>query len=166
MADKIKFRNFYVNRPEPVTCVPDTKTKFVDESEARRASLKYQLERFGMDSLLHQFEKTKAQFGYADTRVAKNFVELQEKLAEANSYFNELPSQIRAKFHHSATEFFSSIEQNPEKMWKDGYISKSLAADLGVSSAIDVPADVTPVVDDVVPTGPVEPVVNSGELSA
>lgn len=154
MSTKYKFKSFYVNRPAPVSCVPDTETKFVDQSEADRASLRYQLERFGMDSLLQQFEKTKAQFGYADTRVSKNFVELQQKMAEANSYFMELPSQIRAKFHHSATEFFSQIETNPEKMFKEGYISKSLAKELGVQSAIDKPVDITPVT-------PVTPVVDT-----
>ena len=145
MTTKYKFKNFYVNRPKPVYTVPDTETKFVDQSEADRASLKYQLERFGMDSLLQQFEKTKAQFGYADTRVCKDFVELQQKMAEANSYFMELPSRIRAKFHHSATEFFSKIETEPEKMYKDGYISKSLAKELGVISAQDNSVDITPV---------------------
>lgn len=145
MSNKYRFKSFYVNRPKPVYCVPDTETKFVDQSEADRASLKYQLERYGMDSLMQQFEKTKSQFGYADTRVAKNFVELQQKMAEANSYFMELPSRIRAKFHHSATEFFSNIETDPEKMYKDGYISKSLAAELGVISEQDKLVDVTPI---------------------
>lgn len=154
MSTKYKFKSFYVNRPKPVSCVPDTETKFVDQSEADRASLKYQLERFGMDSLLQQFEKTKAQFGYADTRVSKNFVELQQKMAEANAYFSELPSKIRAKFHHSATEFFSKIETEPEKMYKEGYISKSLAKELGVISAQDISVDTTPVT-------PVTPVVDT-----
>lgn len=156
MATKTIFNSFYVNRPKPVSVIPDTETKFVDQSEADRASLKYQLERFGMDSLLQQFEKTKAQFGYADTRFAKNFVELQEKMAEANAYFMELPSGIRAKFHHSATEFFSSIEQNPEQMYKDGYISKQLAKELGVVSAQDVVEPSTGSKPSVEPQQPVE----------
>lgn len=156
MTIKNRFKSFYVNRPKPVSCVPDIETKFVDQSEADRASLKYQLERFGMDSLMQQFEKTKAQFGYADTRLSKNFAELQQKMAEANSYFMELPSGIRAKFHHSATEFFSQIESQPEKMFNDGYISKSLAKELGVLSAQDKSDEITPVT-------PVTPVVDSAK---
>lgn len=165
----VKFNSFYLNRPNPVTCVPDIDTKFVDQSEADRASLKYQLERYGMDSLMQQFEKTKAQFGYADTRLTPNFVELNKKMAEANSYFMELPSKIRAKFNHSAIEFFSSIEKQPEKMYKDGYISKTLAAQLGVQSAIDkpvVPDVVQPSVSDVVKPDVVEPVVAQENVSA
>lgn len=166
MTTKTIFNSFYVNRPKPVSFVPDTEKKFVDQSEADRASLKYQLERFGMDSLMQQFEKTKAQFGYADTRVSKNFVELQQKMAEANSYFMELPSQIRAKFHHSATEFFSKIETDPEKMYNEGYISKSLAKELGVKSAQDKPVEITPVtpVTPVVDTKTAEVVEPSNEI--
>ncbi|UPW41787.1 internal scaffolding protein [Peromfec virus RodF7_10] len=153
----MKFKSFYVNRPDPVTVVPDTETKFVDQSEADRASLKFQLERYGMDSLLQQFEKTKSQFGYADTRLCKDFAELQQKAAEANSYFMQLPSRIRAKFHHSSTEFFTSLEQNPSKAYDEGYISKSLAAQLGVEKAIDKPIEtIDPIVTPVTPVTPAE----------
>lgn len=158
----MKFNSFYVNRPKPVTCVPDTETKFVDQSEADRCALKYQLERYGMDSLQQQLDKTRAQFGYADTRLTKDFVTLNQKMAEANSYFMELPSQIRKQFNHSAVEFFSSIEKDPEKAYQNGFISKRLAADLGVQSAIDVTPvqpSVQPTVN-VTPTEVVEPVVN------
>lgn len=126
-----KFYTLY-KKPGTVTYKPDLETKFVDQSEADRASLKYQLERYGMDSLLQQFEKTKAQFGYADTRLTKSFEELQNKMAEANSYFMELPSQIRKRFNHNATEFYTFIEQNPTMAYKEGYISERLANDLGV----------------------------------
>lgn len=154
------FKSFYVNRPDPVTCVPDTETKFVDQSEADRASLKYQLERYGMDSLQHQFEKTKSQFGYADTRLCSDFAELHQKMAEANSYFLQLPSRIRAQFNHSAVEYFSSIEKDPTKAYELGHISKSLAASLGVQSAIDKPIETidptvelsTPVKSEILPS--------------
>lgn len=152
----MKFNTFYTNRPKPVCCKPDTTTKFVDQSEADRASLQYQLERYGFDSLQQQLEKTKAQFGYADTRLTPSFTDLSVKMAEANSYFMALPAQLRKKFNHSAVEFFSEIEKNPEKMWKDGYISKKLAGDLGVESAIDKPVVVEPTVS--VPTTTTEPV--------
>lgn len=153
----MKFNTFYTNRPKPVCCKPDTETKFVDQSEADRASLQYQLERYGFDSLQQQLEKTKAQFGYADTRLTPSFTDLSLKMAEANSYFMALPAQLRKKFNHSAVEFFSEIEKNPEKMWKDGYISKKLAGDLGVESAIDKPIVVEPTVS--VPTTTTEPVI-------
>lgn len=150
------FNTFYTNRPKPVCCKPDTETKFVDQSEADRASLQYQLERYGFDSLQQQLEKTKAQFGYADTRLTPSFTDLSLKMAEANSYFMALPAQLRKKFNHSAVEFFSEIEKNPEKMWKDGYISKKLAGDLGVESAIDKPVVVEPTIS--VPISTTEPV--------
>lgn len=152
----MKFNTFYTNRPKPVCCKPDTETKFVDQSEADRASLQYQLERYGFDSLQQQLEKTRAQFGYADTRLTPSFTDLSLKMAEANSYFMALPAKLRKKFNHSAVEFFSEIEKNPEKMWKDGYISKKLAGDLGVQSAIDKPVVVAPTIS--VPTTTTEPV--------
>lgn len=159
----MKFKSFYINRPSPVTCVPDTETKFVDQSEADRASLQYQLERYGFDSLQQQLEKTKSQFGYADTRYMPSFEQLQMKMAEANSYFMQLPSRIRAKFNHSATEFFSSIEKEPEKAFDNGYISKSLAAKLGVEKA--VVKDVVSEIPEPLQTPPeiVEPVKDSEE---
>lgn len=152
----MKFFSFYTNRPASVSCVPDTETKFVDQSEADRASLKYQLERYGFDSLQQQLDKTRSQFGYADTRLVPDFAELNQKLADANSYFMELPARERAKYNHSAVEFFSKIQENPSKAYSDGHISKSLAAQLGVESAIDKPV----VIEPVEPITPVEPVVN------
>lgn len=161
----MKFKSFYVDRPDPVCCVPDTETKFVDQSEADRASLKYQLERYGMDSLQQQFQKALSQFGYADTRLCSNFEELHNKMAEANSYFMNLPSKIRAKFDHSAIKFYEELEQNPTKAYESGYISKKLAADLGVQSAIDKPietAEPLPITPDLsLNPGVVEPVVQN-----
>lgn len=166
----MKFKSFYVNRPEPVCCVPDTETKFVDQSEADRASLKFQLERFGMDSLQQQLDKTRSQFGYADTRLVSDFATLNQKMAEANSYFMELPSRIRAKFDHSAVKFFSEVENDPSTAYKSGFISKKLAADLGVKDAIDKPIKVEPttvviptrVVTPTVPTVPTVPTEPTG----
>ena len=145
---KMLFKSFYVNPPEPVGTVLDTETKFVDQSEADRASLSYQLERFGMDSLLQKLEQTKAQFGYADTRLTKNFIDLATSMADANSYFAQLPAKIRKEFGHDPVKFYDSIEKNPEYMYKQGYISEKLAKDLGVVSLqekVETPVIETPV---------------------
>lgn len=146
----MKFKTFYTNPPKPVGTVLDTETKFVDQSEADRCSLKFQLERFGMDSLLQKLEQTKAQFGYADTRLTKNFEQLANSMAEANSYFMQLPAEIRKEFGHDPVAFYSKIETDPEYMYKNGYISEKLAKDLGVVSLQD------PVIDDVSVVQPVE----------
>lgn len=137
----MKFNSFYINRPKPIGFEPDTDTKFVDQSEADRVSITYNLERFGMSGIAQMFEKTKAQFGYADTRVSKNFADLAQSYAEANSYFMELPAEIRKKFNHNPVDFYTQIETEPERMWKEGYISKDLAGKLGVQSAIDKPVE-------------------------
>lgn len=126
------FNSFYVNRPNPVGTKLDIETKFVDQSEADRASLSYQLERFGMDGLQQKLEQTKAQFGYADTRLTKDFQTLAENMAEANSYFMQLPASIRKQFGHDPVEFYTKIETEPEQMFKKGFISEKLANDLGV----------------------------------
>lgn len=149
------FKTFYTNPPAPVGTILDTETKFVDQSEADRASLSYQLERFGMDGLIQKLEQTKAQFGYADTRLTKDFQQLSESMAEANSYFMQLPAQIRKEFDHDPVKFYTKIEQDPKYMYDKGFISEKLAKDLGVIK--DKPVEnVQPVVD----IQPVEPVVN------
>lgn len=122
---KTQFYTIY-NRPSPVCHKPDTEHKFVDQSEADRCSLKYQLERFGFDTLQNKLEKTRAQFGYADTRAIPNFADYSAKISEANSYFHSLPSQIRKSFGHDPVEFFTSIEKDPEQAFKCGYISQSM----------------------------------------
>lgn len=132
MATKLSFKSFYSNRPAPVGTDLDTETKLVDQSEADRASLSYQLERFGMDGLQQKLEQTKAQFGYADTRLSKDFQQLAEKMAEANSYFMQLPAKIRKEFGHDPVEFYSQIEKDPASMFSKGFISEKLATDLGV----------------------------------
>lgn len=138
----MKFNSFYENRPKSIGFEPDTEHKLVDQSEADRVAINYNLERFGMSGIASMFEKTKAQFGYADTRVSKNFAELAQSMAEANSYFMQLPAELRKKFNHNAVDFYTTIEREPEKMWKDGYISKELAGKLGVLSAIDKPVEI------------------------
>lgn len=164
----MKFNTFYTNRPKPVSVIPDTETKLVDQSEADRASLKYQLERFGMDSLQQQLQKTIGQFGYADTRLCGSYAELQSKYAEANNYFMSLPAEIRKQYNHSPADFYSAIEKNPKLMHEKGFISKSLAESLGVVfEDLNPPIDTT--VRDVVPpqtvvTPTVEPI--GGEGSA
>lgn len=158
----MKFKDFYNNRPDPVTVVPDTETKLVDQSEADRCSLKFQLERYGMDSLQQQLQKTMSQFGYADTRMTKDFVQLQQEMAEANSYFMALPSRIRAQYNHDATKFFTELEQNPKKAYDNGYISKELATKLGVIKPPELVTPVTPV--PVTPATPVDSTTSSVDV--
>lgn len=145
----MKFQSFYTNRPQPIGTVLDTETKFVDQSEADRCSLKFQLERFGMDGLIQKLEQTKAQFGYADTRLTKNFEQLANSMADANSYFMQLPAEVRKQFGHDAVKFYSEIENNPQKMYENGFISEKLAKELGVLSLQDKepvqPIDTQPV---------------------
>lgn len=162
----MKFNSFYTNRPKPVAFMPDTETKFVDQSEADRCAIQYNLERFGMSGIASMFEKTKAQFGYADTRVSKNFGELSQKVAEANEYFMQMPAEIRKKFNHNAVDFYTAIEKEPEKMFNEGYISKDLAMQLGVKFPEPVQDIVQPVETTVVDTKPadtVQPVVEKVE---
>lgn len=151
----MSFYNFYGNCPPPSTTELDEETKFVDQSEADRAGLKYQLERFGMDSLLQQFEKTKAEFGYADTRLVSDFAELAQKYAEANEYFMALPSGIRKQFNHDPIAFYESMNADPKGAYDKGFISKDMAIQLGVvtpsthTTEVVTPPDVT--------TQPVDP---------
>lgn len=152
MATKQLFKSFYTNRPEPVGTELDIETKLVDQSEADRSSLSYQLERFGMDGLQQKLEQTKAQFGYADTRLTKDFQQLAVKMAEANTYFMQLPAKIRKEFGHDPVEFYSQIEKDPASMYSKGFISEKLANDLGV---VTKPVDAKPVEN----ATPVEPVV-------
>lgn len=128
----MKFKSFYSNPPKPVGTILDTETKFVDQSEADRCSLSYQLERFGMDGLQQKLEQTKAQFGYADTRLTKDFQQLAESMAEANSYFMQLPAEVRKQFNHNAVDFYTKIEQEPQYMYEKGFISEKFAKDLGI----------------------------------
>lgn len=130
----MSFKTFF-NRPAPVVFTPDTKTEFVDQSEARRAALKYQLERFGMDSLQQRLQQSMAQFGYADTRAIKSFSDLAVEMAEANEYFNQLPPEIRKKYGHNPAEFFDQVEKNPSKMYEEGIISMDYARSVGVEKA-------------------------------
>ena len=166
----MKFNTFYTNRPKPVAVLPDTETKLVDQSEADRASLKYQLERYGMDSLQQQLQKTIGQFGYADTRFTGSYADMQAKYAEANNYFMSLPANVRKQYDHNASNFYAEIEKNPEQMFKKGFISKKLATDLGVSIKTDFSLEVPKKdVTSVTPSGPVvtptvEPI--TGNVSA
>lgn len=113
----------YYNRPPKQNTVLDYETKFVSQAEADTCGLKYQLERYGMDGLQQRFEAMKDKFGYADTRLVPSFAELQNRIVKGTNYFNELPSEIRAKFGHSPANYFDFIENHPDEAIKEGYIS-------------------------------------------
>lgn len=122
----MKFCTFYNNPIKKLGTTIDFETVFVDQSEAERASLKFQLERFGQDTLLSKLKQTQSQFGYADTRFSKSFGDLAQNYAEANQYFQNLPAQIRAEYGHSAIRFYESIDKDPKQAFVKGYISKDL----------------------------------------
>lgn len=136
-------------RPINVTTVPDTETVYVQQSEAERASLKYQLERFGMDTLLSKLKQAQSQFGYADTRFSKSFGDLAQAYADASQYFSILPAQIRAEFGHDPIKFYELIEKNPKQAFDRGFISKDLAKSFGVYKDDISSAVTTSVVDKV-----------------
>lgn len=150
----MKFSTFYNNLVKEQGTKIDHETLFVDQSEAERASLKFQLERFGMDTLLSKLKQTQAQFGFADTRYSKSFGDLAQKYAEANEYFQVLPAQIRAEFGHSAIKFYESIDKDPKTAFNRGFISKDLAKTFGVykDDIQDIPSgpDIKPAQDTVV----------------
>lgn len=128
----MKFATFYNNLVKEQGTKIDQDTLFVDQSEAERASLKFQLERFGMDTLLSKLKQTQAQFGYADTRYSKSFGDLAQRYADANAYFQALPAKIRSEYGHSAINFFESIDKDPKTAFDRGFISKDLAKTFGV----------------------------------
>lgn len=146
----MKFKSYYVNPPKTVVFTPDTETKWIDQSEADRASLSYQLERYGMSGIAQQFEKMKAQFGYADTRFSKSFADLSLKMQEANEYFQQLPAKIRKLYEHDCVKYFDAIEKNPKEMYDLGHISKELAKDLGVKFEVETPIPVSEPIKDTV----------------
>ena len=151
----MKFCTFYNRSPVKHTTRIDHETLFVDQSEAERASLKFQLERFGMDTLLSKLKQTQQQFGYADTRFSKSFSTLAQQYADATQYFSALPSEIRAEYNHDPIKFYEDIETNPKKAFDRGFISKDLAKIFGVYKE-DI--STTPVVN---PTPVVETTVNT-----
>lgn len=157
----MKFKQFYQNRPQPVGTVLDLETNFVDQSEADRCSLTYQLERFGMEGLQQKLQQTMNQFGYADTRLTKDFQTLAQSYADANAYFQQLPAQIRKEFGHDCTRFYSEIEKNPKYMYDKGYISEKLANELGVIKNDEIVTN--SVLNNTVEVGSVEPTLENNE---
>lgn len=157
----MKFKQFYQNRPQPVGTDLDLETKFVDQSEADRCSLSYQLERFGMDGLQQKLQQTMNQFGYADTRLTKDFQTMAQSYADANAYFQQLPAQIRKEFGHDCTRFYSEIEKNPKYMYEKGYISEKLANELGVIKNDEIVSN--SVLNNTVDLGSVEPTLENNE---
>lgn len=117
-----KFHTFYSQAPH-VKTVLDYETKLVDQSEADMCGLDYQLQRFGIDGLAARFEAMKDKFGFADTRMLPSFAELQNRIVKGTEYFNNLPSEIRAKFNHQPEKFYTYLEENPEEAIKNGYVS-------------------------------------------
>lgn len=147
----MKFCTFYDRSPVKHTTRIDQETLFVDQSEAERASLKFQLERFGMDTLLSKLKQTQQQFGYADTRFSKSFSTLAQQYADATQYFSALPSEIRAEYNHDPIKFYEDIETNPKKAFDRGFISKQLAKVFGVYKD-DIPTTTAATRDPVVET--------------
>lgn len=105
----------------------DYDTKFVQQSEADVSGLKYQLERYGMNTVLAKFESMKSKFGYADCRHIPDFEELQNRVIAGTEYFNNLPSEIRRKFNDKPACFYDYLEKHPVESVKEGYINNDTA---------------------------------------
>lgn len=135
-----KFCTFYTNRPPVAEKYIDEDTVLIDQSEADMCSLQAQLDRYGINGLMAKFEEMKGKFGYADTRLIPSFSDLQNRIVEGQNYFNELPSEIRAKYDHDAGKFFDSIEQDPKQALDEGYISSDKAKELltNVKQTVDL----------------------------
>lgn len=153
---------FYSRYYEPpkVKTIIDTSVETVDQSEARMCGLRYQLDKFGLNSLLSSLELQRAKFGYADTRLMPSFEEQQNKLADSIEYFDSLPSQVRRQFGDKPKNFFKSIEKDPIKAVKDGFISKEYAMDI-----LHVNPDLFNPVDKVEPTVVTQPIEAKKELA-
>lgn len=105
----------------------DYETKIVQQSEADVVGLKYQLERYGMNTLMSKFETMKSKFGYADCRNIPDFEELQNRVVAGTEYFNNLPSEIRREFKDKPECFYDYLEKNPVESVKKGYINNDTA---------------------------------------
>lgn len=115
------------NRPKHEKTVLDYETKLVQQSEADVVGLKYQLERYGMNTLMAKFETMKSKFGYADCRHIPDFEELQNRVIAGTEYFNNLPSEIRREFKDKPAAFYDYLEKNPVEAVKKGYINNDTA---------------------------------------
>lgn len=122
----MKFYNNY-NKPKHIKSNIDYDTKVVQQSEADVVGLKYQLQRYGMNTLLSKFESMKSKFGYADCTVIPDFETLQNRVSKGVEYFQNLPSEIRDKFKNKPSLFYKSIEDDPVQAVKDGYINDNVS---------------------------------------
>lgn len=120
---KINFYSYY-NRPPKVNFVPDLETCFVSQSEVETAGLKYQLHRFGMDSVLQRMEDMRSKFGYADCTKISSFVQAQNDYVKGREYFEALPSEIRRKYNDLPENFYEDIAKNPDTAYENGFISE------------------------------------------
>ena len=115
------FYDYYNNRPPKVNTVLTDDTCFVSQSECQNSSLKYVLDRFGMNTLTARMEEMRGKFGYADCTVSNDFAILQNRYVQAKNYFENLPSNVRRQFHDNPLEFYNNLAQNPKKALDDGF---------------------------------------------
>lgn len=123
----MKFYTAYNKPKQQFSDNLDYETKLVQQSEADVVGLKYQLERYGMNSLMAKFETMKSKFGYADCRHIPDFEELQNRVVAGTEYFNHLPSEIRRQFNDKPACFYEYLEKNPVEAVKNGYINNETA---------------------------------------
>ena len=126
------------NRPPQQKTVLDYDTVHVSQSEAKVASLQYQLERFGMSGLQAQMEQMREKFGYADCTKVPSFAEAQQQLAKATQYFEALPSKVRQAFGHRPEAFYDFIEKNPEEARKQGFITPTAKQQQAIDEGLDI----------------------------
>lgn len=120
----MKYYNVYDKKPPKVFTKLDTETCLVSQSEIVTSSLQYQLHRYGMDSLSARLEQMRDKFGYADCTVNNDFATLQNRYRQSVDYFEALPSEIRAKYHHRPEEFYDDIQKDPKVAYEHNFISK------------------------------------------
>lgn len=121
---KVKFYDFYNNRPPKNHFKPDTETVFVSQSEIETSGLKYQLSMYGFDSLAQRMEDMRSKFGYADCTKISDFRESMNKYSQGVEYFNALPSEIRRKYNDRPELFYDECFKNPDTAYEAGFISE------------------------------------------
>lgn len=119
-----KFYDYYNNRPPKCNTVLKDDTTFVSQSEVECTSLKYMLDRFGMNTLSARMEQMRDKFGYADCTVNNNFADIQNRYIDAVNYFNDLPAQVRRRYKDRAELFYDDLDKNPQTAYEAGFISK------------------------------------------
>lgn len=99
-------------RANKILTIPDDEPRLVQKHFKDECDINNILNRFTETGLVTHLAKSDGEYGYASSQ---SFTQAMQIVANANSEFAQLPSEVRAHFNNSTSEFLDAAQDKDRR---------------------------------------------------